>query len=34
VLELALPPTKASQKPWWQKHWDDPNRKRERELFA
>jgi len=34
VLELALPPTKASVKPWWQKHWDDPVRKRDRELFA
>jgi phosphatidylserine/phosphatidylglycerophosphate/cardiolipin synthase-like enzyme len=34
VLELQLPPTKASEKPWWQKDWDDPVRKRDRELFA
>jgi phosphatidylserine/phosphatidylglycerophosphate/cardiolipin synthase-like enzyme len=34
VLELQLPPTKASEKPWWQKDWDDPARKRDRELFA
>jgi phosphatidylserine/phosphatidylglycerophosphate/cardiolipin synthase-like enzyme len=34
VLELKFPPTKASQKPWWQKDWDDPVRKRDRELFA
>jgi len=34
VLELQLPPTKASEKPWWQKDWDDPARKRDRELFS
>ena len=34
VLELRLPPTKPSEKPWWQKDWDDPVRKRDRELFA
>lgn len=34
VIELRLPPKKASQKPWWQKDWDDPIRKRDRELFA
>jgi hypothetical protein len=34
VLELQLPPKKPSEKPWWQKHWDDPIRKRDRELFA
>ena len=34
VVELQLPPKKASEKPWWQKFWDDPIRKRERELFA
>ena len=34
VLELKLPPTKPSQKPWWQKDWDDPVRKLDRKLFA
>lgn len=34
VLELKLPPAKPSDKPWWQKDWDDPTRKRDRELFA
>jgi hypothetical protein len=34
VVELKLPPTKPSQKPWWQKDWDDPVRKLDRELFA
>ena len=34
VVTLRLPPKKPSQKPWWQKFWDDPIRKRERELFA
>jgi hypothetical protein len=34
VLELKLPPKKASEEPWWQKDWDDPIRKRDRELFA
>jgi phosphatidylserine/phosphatidylglycerophosphate/cardiolipin synthase-like enzyme len=34
VLELKLPPKKPSQKPWWQRDWDDPIRKRDRELFA
>jgi hypothetical protein len=33
-IELRVPPKKASEKPWWQAHWDDPIRKRERELFA
>jgi phosphatidylserine/phosphatidylglycerophosphate/cardiolipin synthase-like enzyme len=34
VLELKLPPKKSSEKPWWQRDWDDPVRKRDRELFA
>jgi phosphatidylserine/phosphatidylglycerophosphate/cardiolipin synthase-like enzyme len=34
VVELKLPPSKPSDKPWWQKDWDDPIRKRDRELFA
>ena len=34
VLELKLPPKKPSEKPWWQRDWDDPIRKRDRELFA
>ena len=34
VLELKLPPAKPSEKPWWQKDWDDPVRKRDRQLFA
>lgn len=34
VIELKLPPKEKSDKPWWQKDWDDPFRKRDRELFA
>ena len=34
VLELKLPPKKPSEKPWWQKDWDDPIHRRDRELFA
>ena len=34
LLELKLPPAKPSQKPWWQKDWDDPVRKLDRQLFA
>jgi hypothetical protein len=34
ILELRTPPKKASEKPWWQRDWDDPARKRDRELFA
>jgi len=34
VLELKLPPQTPSEKPWWQRDWDDPARKRDRELFA
>jgi phosphatidylserine/phosphatidylglycerophosphate/cardiolipin synthase-like enzyme len=34
VIELRLPPKKASAEPWWQPDWEDPVRKRDRELFA
>ena len=34
VVELKLPPTKPSQKPWWQRDWDDPVRALDRTLFA
>lgn len=34
VLELQLPPKKPSEKPWWQKDWDNPIRKQDRELFS
>ena len=34
VITLQPAPQKPSEKPWWQAHWDDPVRKRERELFA
>lgn len=34
VLTLSLPPSKPSQKPWWQKYWDDPIRARDRVLFS
>lgn len=34
VLELQRPPKTNSGKPWWQKDWDDPFRRRDRELFA
>lgn len=34
VIELKLPPRKPSEKPWWRKDWDDPIRRRDRELFA
>lgn len=34
VIELKLPPEKPSEKPWWQKDWDDPIRARDRELFS
>ena len=34
MLELKLPPKRRSEKPWWQNDWDDPIRKRDRELFA
>jgi phosphatidylserine/phosphatidylglycerophosphate/cardiolipin synthase-like enzyme len=34
ILELQLPPKNPTEKPRWQKDWDDPIRKRDRELFA
>ena len=34
VLELRLPPKRSSEQPWWQRDWDDPIRKRDRELFS
>jgi phosphatidylserine/phosphatidylglycerophosphate/cardiolipin synthase-like enzyme len=34
VLTLRVPPSKPSQRPWWQKYWDDPIRKQDRLLFA
>lgn len=34
VITLRLPPSKPSEKPWWQKDWDDPIRARDRVLFA
>ena len=34
VVELKLPPSKPSQKPWWQKFWDDPIKKQDRLLFS
>ncbi|HET7697081.1 MAG TPA: phospholipase D-like domain-containing protein [Vicinamibacterales bacterium] len=34
VITLQRPPAKPSQKPWWQKDWDDPIRARDRVLFA
>lgn len=33
VIELKLPPKSSADKPWWQRHWDDPVSKRDRELF-
>lgn len=34
TLELRLPPSKASQKAWFDRDWDDPVRVRDRKLFA
>ena len=34
MLELKPAPRKPSEKPWWQRDWDDPIRRRDRELFA
>jgi phosphatidylserine/phosphatidylglycerophosphate/cardiolipin synthase-like enzyme len=34
VITLRLPPSKPSEKPWWQKDWDDSIRARDRVLFA
>lgn len=33
-LTLRLPPKKTTERPWWQKYWDDPIRKQDRLLFA
>jgi PLD-like domain len=34
AIELKPAPQRPNEKPWWQAHWDDPIRSRERELFA
>jgi hypothetical protein len=34
VITLRVPPSKPSEKPWWQKDWDDPIKARDRVLFA
>jgi phosphatidylserine/phosphatidylglycerophosphate/cardiolipin synthase-like enzyme len=34
VITLRPPPSKPSQKPWWQKDWDVPIRARDRVMFA
>ena len=34
VIELSLPPKKPSEKPWWQRYWDDPTSQKDREVFA
>ncbi|MGL5362959.1 MAG: phospholipase D-like domain-containing protein [Bosea sp. (in: a-proteobacteria)] len=34
TLELKFPPSKASQKTWFDRDWDDPVRAKDRELFA
>jgi phosphatidylserine/phosphatidylglycerophosphate/cardiolipin synthase-like enzyme len=34
VITLRRPPSKPSEKPWWQRDWDDPIRARDRVLFA
>jgi hypothetical protein len=34
-IELQKPPTNGSEdKPWWDKYWTDPQKTRDRELFA
>jgi PLD-like domain len=33
-IQLHLPPATAAEDPWWQRDWDDPLRRRDRELFA
>ncbi|HEX5928004.1 MAG TPA: phospholipase D-like domain-containing protein [Solirubrobacterales bacterium] len=33
-LMLAKPPRKPGEKPWWDKYYSDPQRARDRELFA
>lgn len=34
VISLKVPPSKPSEKPWWQKDWDDPIKARDRVLFS
>lgn len=34
VLELKLPPEITKEDPWWKVYWDDPIRKRDREIFS
>jgi PLD-like domain len=34
ILELKLPPKKATDKAWWDKDWSEPARVRDREIFA
>jgi hypothetical protein len=34
VLTLRLPPRKPSDRPWWQRYWDDPISKQDRLMFA
>ena len=34
VLMLAKPPRKAGEKPWWEKFYCDPQKERDRKLFA
>jgi phosphatidylserine/phosphatidylglycerophosphate/cardiolipin synthase-like enzyme len=33
-LQLALPPRKPDEKPWWDKYYTDPHRIHDRELFS
>ena len=33
-LTLATPPRARGEKPWWDKHYTDPQKVRDRELFA
>jgi phosphatidylserine/phosphatidylglycerophosphate/cardiolipin synthase-like enzyme len=34
TLQLALPPSKAGERPWWEEDYTDPRKIRDRELFA
>jgi phosphatidylserine/phosphatidylglycerophosphate/cardiolipin synthase-like enzyme len=34
IMELALPPKKGTDKPWWDQDWSKPARARDREMFA
>ena len=33
-LQLAKPPRKPGEKPWWEEDYTDPRKIRDRELFA